>query len=354
MVKKVIAEFEVEYLQVLDEQGRVDISLMPKLTDKQLVQMYELMVFTRLADTKAIALQRTGRMGTYASCLGQEAAQIGSAFPLTTDDWLVPSYREMGALLTHRQPLHKIYQFWAGDERGHQVSGTHNLPISIPVGSQSLHAAGIAWALQIQRKKSAVIGYFGDGATSKGDVYEAMNIAGVFHLPVVFLCQNNQWAISVPRSKQTAAETLAQKAVACGFESIQVDGNDIFAVYKAVSEALARARDGEGPTFIECFTYRMSDHTTSDDAKRYRPQKEIDGWKQRDPIERLQHYLKNQNLWTEKYETDMQARLKQQVEDAVQAMESEPLPLSDDFFNYTYAEMTSPLTEQKALFKRFY
>src|SRR3989338_4871559 len=187
------------------------------------------MVFARIADTKAIALQRTGRMGTYASCLGQEAAQVGSAFALTDADWLVPSYREMAALLTRKQPLQQIYQFWAGDERGHHVE-LKNLPISIPVGSQALHAAGIAMALGIQKKKVAVIGYFGDGATSKGDVYEAMNFAGVYKAPVVFLCQNNQWAISVPRSRQTAAETIAQKAVACGFEGVQVDGNDILGV----------------------------------------------------------------------------------------------------------------------------
>lgn len=336
----------------MDEQGKGDAKLMPKLADSDIRKMYELMVLSRTADTKAIALQRTGRIGTYASYLGQEASQVASAYALTDDDWLVPSYRDGAALITRKQPISKILQFWGWDERGHQVK-SKNLPISIPVGSQTLHAAGIAWALKIQKKKSVVIGYFGDGASSKGDFHEAANIAGVFKLPVIFICQNNQYAISVPRSKQTASRTIAQKAVAYGIPGIQVDGNDVFSVYVAVTEALALARAGNGPTLIECVTYRMSDHTTSDDAKRYRTEREVEEWKNKDPIMRLQKYMKEKKLWTENYEQDLQERTKKQVEEAVQLMESEPAPAIDDVFNYMYAEKTTPLKEQLERARRF-
>lgn len=353
MTKKVLAEFKVEHLQVMDEQGSADAKLMPKVSEKDVKRMYELMVLARVLDAKCVAMQRTGRIGTYASTLGQEASQVGSAFALTDDDWMVPSYREDAALITRKQPMKKILQFWGWDERGHQVPGLKNLPISIPVGSQTLHATGIAWALKIQKKKGAVIGYFGDGASSKGDFHEAANIAGVFKVPAVFVCQNNQWAISVPRSQQTAAETIAQKAIAYGFEGVQVDGNDVFAVYKATSEALAKARAGKGPTLIECFTYRMADHTTSDDAKRYRPAGEMELWKKRDPIERLQKYMKSKGLLDEKYEKEVQENAKQQVEKAVMEMESEPAPQPDDFLKFMYAEMTSPLNEQQEYLRRF-
>ena len=354
MVRKTLAEFKVEYLQVLDETGNVDEKLMPKLSEKQIKEMYELMVLSRAYDAKAFSLQRQGRMGTYASLLGQEAAQIGSALALDDNDWLVPSYRESGALIARKHPMKGMFLFWGGDARGHQVKRPpHNLPISIPVSSQSLHAVGIAMALKKQKKKAVAVGYFGDGATSKGDFHEAANFAGVFNAPVVLICSNNQFAISVSHKQQTAAETYAQKAIAYGFEGIQVDGNDVFAMYKATSDAIKKAKAGNGPTLIEAFTYRMSDHTTSDDAKRYRPAKELEEWKKRDPIDRLQKYMKNKGLWNEKYGKEVQDKAKQQVEKAVEDFEQTPAPEIDDIFKYTFAEMPAGLKEQLDYLKQF-
>ena len=225
--------------------------------------------------------------------------------------------------------------------------------MSIPIGSQTLHATGIAWALKIQKKKGVVVGYFGDGATSKGDFHEAANIAGVFSLPIVFLCQNNQWAISVPREHQTRAATLAQKAIAYGFLGVQVDGNDIFAVYKVVSDAVANARAGKGPTLIECITYRMGDHTTSDDAKRYRPAAEVEAWKKKDPIDRLQKYMKAQKIGDDAYFKMIEEKAKQKVEATVAELEKEPAPNPTEFIDTMYETLTQPLKEQKEYLQRF-
>ena len=353
-MRRTLAKFKVEYLQILDQQGNADENLMPKLSDDRVKQFYELMVLSRVFDTKAISLQRQGRLGTYASALGQEASQVGSAITLDKNDWVVPSYRESSALIARNYPMSMLFQYWGGDERGNKIKiPPYNLPTSIPVGSQSLHAVGIALALKLQKKKQAALGYFGDGATSKGDFHEAANFAGVFKVPAVLFCQNNQYAISVPREQQTAAETIAQKAIAYGFDGIQVDGNDIFAVYQATSEALNKAKAGNGPTLIEAFTYRMSDHTTSDDAKRYRSTKELEEWKKRDPIDRLQKYMKSKGLWDEKYGKEVQEKSKQQVEKAVEDYESVPAPNPDDMFKYTYAEMPAGLKEQMEYLRQF-
>ncbi len=354
MVRKTLAEFKVDYLQVMDEAGNVDKKLMPVLSQKQIIQMYEQMVLIRAFDTKAIALQRQGRMGTYASFLGQEATQVGSALALDKDDWIAPSYRESGAMIARGYPMHMVYQYWAGDERGHALKGPpYVLPISIPVSSQCLHATGIGMALQVQRKKSVALGFLGDGATSKGDFHEAANLAGVYKSPTIFLCCNNQWAISVPRKKQTAAETIAQKAIAYGFEGIQVDGNDVFAMYKAVSDAAKKARAGKGPTLIEAFTYRLSDHTTSDNASRYRTEAELAEWKKKDPILRLRKYMVGEKMWNERDEKQLQERVKKQVEDAVQKMETMPAPKPEEMLLSMYKELTPPLQEQKEYLKRF-
>lgn len=351
MPKKLIETFSVEWLQILDEDGNCDEELMPSLDVISIKKLFEWMVLARTFDEKAFKLQREGRLGTYASILGQEAAQIGSAFALRPTDWMFPAFREPGASFVRGLPMHKILQYWGGDERGSQTpEGLNDFPISIPVATQIPIAVGAALAAKSKGDPIAVMAFVGDGATSKGDFHEGLNFAGVFSAPVVFVCQNNQWAISVPVKRQTAAKTLAQKAVAYGFPGIQVDGNDVFAVYQAASEALARAREGKGPTLIECLTYRMGDHTTADDASRYRSREEVEHWKQKDPIERLCKYMEKGGLWNKSYDQDVRAEAKEKVEQAVHEQESFSAPDPRDIFRFTFQELTAELKEQMESF----
>src|SRR3989344_288316 len=274
-MEKILARFDVPYLQILNEKGETDRKLMPKLSKDAITKMYEAMVLTRTADEVMLKLQREGRMGTYASSRGQEASQVGSTFALRAEDWLFPLYRDIGSMLVKGMPMSLIMRYFRGDERGMCIpKGVNMFPLILTVAGQCPHAVGAAMAAKIRNDKIAVMCSFGEGASSKGDFYEAANFAGVFRSPVVFICENNQYAISVPLSGQTAAETIAQKAIAFGFSGVQVDGNDIFAVYKASLEAVERARSGKGPTLIECFTYRMGDHPTAADASRYRSREE--------------------------------------------------------------------------------
>ncbi len=341
MPEKVIESFNVKRLDVLDEKGNVDESLMPSLTDDEIKRMYELMVLARTFDQRALDLQREGRIGTYAPIRGQEAAQIGSALALEKTDWIFPSFRENGVYLAVGHPLHMILQYWGGDERGLRMAKDINiLPVSIPVASHIPHAVGVAMAAKYRGDKIAAAAYFGDGGTSEGDFHEGLNFAGVFKLPVVFICQNNQWAISVPREKQTAAGTIAQKAFAYGFEGVQVDGNDIFAVYKATKDALNKAKQGNGPTLIECFTYRMADHTTADDASRYRTEEEVEAWKEKDPILRLKLFMEKKGIWSEQYQNEIETGAKAAVDDAEKKAESIEPPDPRDMFTYTYLTLT--------------
>jgi pyruvate dehydrogenase E1 component alpha subunit len=345
--KRVVKNFHVEWLQILDEQGNCDEELRPPLADEEIRKLYEWMILARTLDEKAFKLQREGRLGTYASILGQEATQVGSAFALQPSDWMFPSFREPGVSIVRGLPLRMIFQYWSGDERGSLIpEGQNDFPITIPVGTHIPIATGTAWAAKMKGDKIAVIAYLGDGATSKGDFHEGLNLAGVFSLPIVFLCQNNHWAISVPVHRQTAAETLAQKAIAYGFTGIQVDGNDVFAVYKATRESLDQARAGGGPTLIECVTYRIGDHTTADDASRYRSAEEVEQWKRKDPIDRLKKYMEKKGLWDEGYGRKVLRDAREQVEEAVK--EEETLPASDprDIFRYTFDELTEELREQ--------
>jgi pyruvate dehydrogenase E1 component alpha subunit len=347
MPKKLIETFSVEWLQILDEEGNCDEELRPPLDDAQIKKLYEWMVLARTFDEKAFKLQREGRLGTYASILGQEAAQIGSAYALTPADWMFPAFREPGASFVRGLPMRMIFQYWAGDERGSQIPKSLNdYPISIPVATQIPIAVGAALAAKSKGDPIAVMAYMGDGATSKGDFHEGLNFAGVFSAPVVFVCQNNQWAISVPLGRQTAAKTLAQKAIAYGFPGIRVDGNDIFAVYSAAREALARAREGKGPTFIECLTYRRGDHTTADDASRYRSREQVEEWTKKDPIERLQRYMEKRALWTKSYDQAVRAESKEQVESAVHEHESLAPADPADMFRFTYQDLPMDLREQ--------
>jgi pyruvate dehydrogenase E1 component alpha subunit len=336
-----------EMLQILDKDGKVRKDLEPKIEDGRLLLAYKTMVLTRLADEKAVRLQRQGRLGAYPPTKGQEGSQIGPAMALGSDDWIVWAFRELGALLLKGVPLWRIYLYWMGNEEGsHFDPSLRTTPSSVPVGSQVPHAAGIAYAAQYRGEKNVVMCYFGDGATSEGDFHEGLNFAGVFKLPAVFICQNNQYAISVPRKQQTAAPTLAQKAVAYGIPGIQVDGNDVLALYAAAKEATERARRGEGPTLIESYTYRMGDHTTSDDASRYRVEKEVAYWSERDPISRFRIYLQGRGLWDDPKEAAWQAEASRQVEEAVKQAESFPAPTLADVFIHTYATMPSDLKLQ--------
>src|SRR3989338_8420938 len=308
----------MEMVQFLNSEGEVVSEKdFPKISDGEMKKIYELMILSRVFDDVAIKLQREGRMLTYASLLGQEASQVGSAFALQKEDWFVTTYRDHGVWITKGFPIDKLYQYWAGDERGMQMPKEFNaLPPAIPVSSQIPHAVGIAFAQKLQKKKSAVAVYFGDGATSKGDFHEGIGFAGVFQVPCVFICQNNQWAISLPVSRQTASETIVQKAKNYGVEGVLVDGNDVLAVYKVTKDAIEKARRGQGPTLIECYTYRIEHHTTADDWRKYRSEKEVEEWKKKDPVERVRKYMQKKGIWDEKYGEKVWGDAKEKVRQA--------------------------------------
>ncbi len=351
MPKKVVYQGSVEHWSVMDKDGKtLDKTLMPKLSGAQVKEMLRGMILGRVFDDKCFKLQRQGRMGTYAQSLGQEACQAPVALAMQKQDWVFPCFREHPIILMRGFPMAQYMWYWGGDERGMKVpEGVNVFPVSVPVGTQMLHAVGYAWGNKLQGKDVATVTYFGDGGTSEGDFHEAMNFAGVFQTPTVFVCQNNQWAISVPRKKQTHAETIAQKALAYGFEGIQVDGNDAFAVYAAAKHALDKAHAGKGPTLLELMTYRMADHTTSDDAKKYRPPEEVAYWRERDPIDRLKKYGKANGLWDEAFEQKCVQEATALVEKAVEEYEAFPRPGPEEMFKYMYKEMTMDLQEQMGL-----
>ncbi len=346
-------KIDLELFQILNEDGKiVNTRDMPQLKNDDIKKMYELMVLTRVFDDTALKLQREGRMLTYASLQGQEAAQIGSALAFQKNDWFVPSYRENGVFITLNYPMDMLYQYWAGDERGMKIPDDMNaLPVAIPVGTQIPHAVGIAWANKLMGRDSVAIVYFGDGATSKGDFHEGINFAGVFQVPCVFICQNNQWAISVPFKKQTHSETIAQKAIAYGIEGVRVDGNDVFAVFKVVKDAVAKARAEKGPTLIECVTYRLQHHTTADDWTKYRTPEEVDMWKQKDPIARLKKYMEEEGIWNESYEKMVLDDAKAKVSEATRKFESVTPPSPLDMFANVYEELPPEIEEQRKDFE---
>lgn len=340
MPERTIASFHIKRLDILDEQGAADESLLPPLSPDEVRRLYRLLVLSRTFDRRALSLQREGRIGTYASVLGQEASQVGSALAVTQADWVFPSFREMAVFITLGYPLPMLLQYWSGDERGLCTpAGLNIFPVCIPVATHVPHAVGAALAAKHRGDSAAAVAYFGDGGTSKGDFHEGLNFAGIFRAPVVFICQNNHWAISVRRERQTASETLAQKAVAYGFPGIQVDGNDVFAVYRATKEALDRARSGAGPTLIECFTYRMSDHTTADDASRYRSREEVEEWKEKDPLLRLMRFMEKRSLLDDAYRQKVEEDAKKEVDEAVRAAESVEPPDPKDMLIYTAARL---------------
>jgi 2-oxoisovalerate dehydrogenase E1 component alpha subunit len=345
----VIAHFEVRRRSYLAPDGTMLRPLPGFASDTGLLLcLYRAMVLTRTFDLKAVSLQRTGRLGTYAVSLGQEAVAVGVASAMRQEDVLLPSYRDNGALLWRGMKMEEILLYWGGDERGNRSSGpSHDFPSCIPVGSQAPHAAGVAYAFKLRKEPRVAVCLFGDGATSKGDVWEAMNFAGVWRLPVVFVANNNQWAISVPLKLQTASETLAQKAIAAGFPGEQVDGNDIVAMRAAAEEAIAAARAGNGPRFIEALTYRLSDHTTADDAARYRPPEEVQArWKE-EPIARLRAYLVSQNAWSKSEEEQLAAACQERVETAVERYLATGPRAPATMFDHLYAALPRAYAGQR-------
>jgi pyruvate dehydrogenase E1 component subunit alpha len=313
-------------------------------------RLYRAMVAARLYDRKGAALQKQGRLATYAPFEGQEAAQVGSAAALRQDDWMVASYRDAAAMWFHGYPRTLLLLGRMGDERGGSPPTDVNvLPPSITVGAHMLHAVGLAWAEKLQGRDRIAITYFGDGATSEGDFHEAMNFAGVYQTPVVFLCENNQYAISLRRDRQTAAPTIAGKAEGYGIPGVLVDGNDLFAVYGATAEAVKRARSGGGPTLIEALTYRLGPHTTSDDPRRYRSDQEEAEWRERDPVERVRRYLAGENEWTERWQASIEAEESAEIEAAVEEAEALPSQRPEEIFESMFAAMTPQLKQQQSM-----
>jgi pyruvate dehydrogenase E1 component alpha subunit len=346
---KTVASFEIEYRQFLGPDGKPTRELPEFARDAaELVRMYRMMTLVRTFDTKAINLQRTGKLGTYASCLGHEAAHVGIGAAMRPDDVFAPMYREYGAQFWRGVRMSEVLLYWGGDERGNNFSGpAQDFPWCVPIATQCLHAAGAALAMKIRGEKRCAVTVLGDGGTSEGSFYEAINFAGVARLPMVVVVVNNKWAISVPLTLQTAAETLAQKGIAAGITSLQVDGNDVIAVRDAVATALERGREGSGPTLIEALTYRLSDHTTADDARRYRSKDEVDqAWKV-EPLLRLRSYLMSTGTWSEEQERALLAECAQQVDAEVKAYADTPPPPPESMFDYMYAQLPEPLVEQR-------
>jgi pyruvate dehydrogenase E1 component alpha subunit len=347
-------KFGIEYHRLIDERG-VAVGPLPEFARdaRNLVSMYRAILLTRRFDEKAVALQRTGKLGTYASSLGQEAVGVGVAASMNEKDVLLPSFREQSAMIWRGVTMTEMLLYWGGDERGNDFAGPrHDFPICVPVSTHFPHAVGVAYALKHLKRDAVAVAIAGDGATSKGDFYEALNAAGVWQLPVVFIINNNQWAISVPRSSQSAAETLAQKAIAAGIAGIQVDGNDVVAVRQIAEEAIERARQGQGATVIEALTYRLGDHTTADDASRYRDDVEVSGHWKFEPVRRLKAYLESSGGWNSADEESLLGEVNEIVAKAVNEYLNTAPPAADSMFNYLFAEVPRSLRSQRLVFSK--
>ncbi len=348
-----VARFEINYLQYMDDKGRFISNDVPPAFARDLdtlKQLYRDMNLIRVMDQKAYALQRTGKMGTYPAATGQEAIGVGYASAMTKEDVLIPYYRGQASMVQHGIRIEEVLLYWGGYEAGCDYQyAKQDFPIAVPIATQSLHACGVAKAMQMRGEKRCVFTEIGEGGTSQGDFYEAINVAGIWKLGVVFIINNNQWAISVPSKLQTNCETYAQKAVGAGIECIQVDGNDIVAVKAASEKAAEKARNGDGPTVIECISLRLCDHTTADDATRYRPEGELDdGWA-KEPIIRLRKYLESKKAWGKQEEESMLEELVQKVQTAVDNYLNTPTEPSEAMFDYLYAELPERTLAQREL-----
>jgi pyruvate dehydrogenase E1 component alpha subunit len=350
-----VARFSIQRLVRLGADGSLQGEL-PAFAQvaAQVLPLYRLMTLCRLFDAKAVNLQRTGKLGTYAPCTGQEATHVGVGAAMRAEDVLFPVYREYGTQLWRGVTLAEILTFWNGDERGCDFAGPRqDFPWCVPIASQCPQAVGAAMAFRIRQQPRVAVAYIGDGGTSEGAFYEALNMAGAQSLPVVFVIVNNGWAISVPVREQTAAETLAQKGLAAGVPGVQVDGNDVIAVREAMEQALQRARNGEGPTVIEALTYRLSDHTTADDATRYRPAVEFETAWQREPLLRLRQFITARGWWNDADEQALRADCATQIDAAVQAYQSLPKAAPEAMFDHLYAQLPEHLEEQRETARRY-
>jgi pyruvate dehydrogenase E1 component alpha subunit len=345
---------EGKRLQLLKEDGTLvntgkgPLSRVPIMSDSDIKTAYEFMVKARIADEWAVSLNRQGRMPTYALNMGQEANSVAAMMALKKDDWLVVAFRELAGMLYRGYSLEKFYLYWFGDERGSQydLKELYMTPINVPIASQLPHAVGLSYADKYRGDNRVTIAFVGDGGTSEGYFFEALNFAAVWKLPIIFYVQNNQWAISVPKSLQTTSNTYAEKAFACGMEGIQVDGNDPMAIYAATKMAEEKARSGGGPSLIEGYTYRLGPHTTADDPTRYREDSEVDEWRPKDPLVRTKKYLLNKKVISEKDVEELYAYNKQLVQTTFDAVEKSAPPTLEDGYKYIFEEMPWTLTEQ--------
>jgi pyruvate dehydrogenase E1 component alpha subunit len=341
-----------ETVRVLDEDGGV-VGEVPDVDEDTLLAIYRGMKLARHFDERAVSLQRQGRMGTYPPLSGQEGAQVASAHAMDAEDWLFPSYREHGAAYVRGQPLKRTLLYWMGHEAGNvPPEDVRMFPVAVPIATQIPHATGAAWAAKLRGDDAAVLCHFGDGATSEGDFHEGLNFAGVFDVPAVFFCNNNQWAISVPRERQTASGTLAGKAAAYGFEGVQVDGMDPLAVYRVTRAAIERAKSGDGetprPTLIEAVQYRFGAHTTADDPSVYRSDEEVERWRRLDPIPRFEAYLRGRDLLDDGRVAAVEESVSEEVAAAIRAAEAEPRPEPREMFEHVHAEPSRQIREQHA------
>jgi pyruvate dehydrogenase E1 component alpha subunit len=346
-----------DLLTIIEQDGKVQKGKEPDLPAEQLQRLYRLMVTTRILDDRGLALQRQGRIGFYLQSTGQEASHLGAALALEDSDWLFPAYRQPGILLLRGVSLEQIICEWFGNEgdtsKGRQMPVHYSfrqanfVSISSPIGTQLSQAAGAGMAAKIRGDDTVFLTFCGDGGTSSNDFHCGLNFAAVFKAPVVFVVENNGWAISVPSERQTASESMAIKAEAYGMPGVRVDGNDVLAVYRTCKEAVDRARAGKGPTLIETVTYRMASHSSSDDAARYRDAKVYESWKAKDPIVRFQRYLQKKKLWSEQFEQEVVETAKREVQEAVNAAQARPLPAPETMFDDVYMNLTPQLREQK-------
>ena len=346
---------ESECVQILKEDGSLGRAS-TSLSKTQLLELYRVMITTRQFDERNMKLQRQGRIGFYVPSFGQEAASIGAAAALEAGDWIFPSYRSPGIAILRGVPIVKMLNNNYGNSgdtaKGRQMPVHYSfkeanfVSISSPIGTQIVQAAGAAYAAKIRGDGNVVMTFFGDGATSSNDFHTGMNFAGVWKAPTVFLCENNQYAISLNYCGQTASTTIAEKAIAYGMPGVRVDGNDILAVYEVAAAAVARARRGEGPTLIEALTFRMGPHSSSDDPTRYRPSDETELWKKRDPIARFRAFLLAEKLLTEALDADIQAVARDEIDAAVKEAEAIPMPTVPTLFDDVYEAVPASLREQ--------
>jgi pyruvate dehydrogenase E1 component alpha subunit len=352
---KTVAEFNIRYRQILDPDGAV-VAPLPQfaLDADEVLRMYRAMTLVRVFDAKSVNLQRTGQLGTYPSSLGHEAAHVGIGAAMRPEDVLAPVYREFGTQLWRGVTMIEILTYWGGDETGSDFAvPRQDFAWCVPIATQTLHAAGAAMAFKILQQPRCALAYIGDGGTSEGAFYEAINVAGARTLPVVFVIVNNGWAISVPVAAQTAAQTLAQKAVAAGIPGVQVDGNDVFAVREVVAEALEAARRGGGPALIEALTYRLSDHTTADDAGRYRADEEVKHAWALEPLLRIRAFLLNRGIWDSAKEQALLADCTRQVDAAVGEYLAKAKPSTDAMFDHLFAVLPAHLHEQRRVARKY-